>query len=42
MQASEAGKFKIVTYKWSGEDYSYIIATFMNDKLQSKSKGGLK
>jgi hypothetical protein len=42
MQSSESGKYKIVTYKWTGEGYSYIIATFMNDKLQSKSKGGVK
>ncbi len=42
LQSSETGKYKIVTYKWTGENFSYIVVTFMNDKLQSKSKGGIK
>lgn len=40
MSVTESGKYKIQTYKWSGEDFSYIIATFINDKMQSKTKGG--
>jgi Domain of Unknown Function with PDB structure (DUF3862) len=40
MSSTESGKYKIQTYKWSGEDFSYIIATFMNDKMQSKAKSG--
>lgn len=42
LQSSESGKYKIATYKWTGENFSYIVVTFMNDKLQSKSKGGIK
>lgn len=42
LQSSETGKYKIATYKWTGENFSYIVLTFMNDKLQSKSKGGIK
>ncbi len=40
MSSTESGKYKIQTYKWSGEDFSYIIAAFMNDKMQSKTKSG--
>lgn len=40
--SSEIGKYKSVVYKWSGDNYSFIIATFSNDKLSYKSQGGLK
>ena len=42
VSSSEVGKYKTSTYKWDGENYSYIILTFQNDKLMFKSQGGLK
>jgi len=39
---SEIGKFKTATYKWDGENYSYIILTFQNDKLIYKAQANLK
>ncbi len=39
---SEIGKYKTATYKWDGENYSYIILTFQNDKLMFKAQGNLK
>lgn len=42
VSSSEIGKYKNVTQKWDGENYSYIICTFQNDKLLFKSQGGLK
>jgi Beta-lactamase inhibitor (BLIP) len=42
VSSSEVGKAKIITYKWEGEDYSYIICTFNNDKLMLKSQSKLK
>lgn len=42
VSSSEIGKYKTATYKWDGENYSYIILTFQNDKLMFKSQGSLK
>lgn len=42
MSNSEIGKYKTVTYKWEGENFSYIILTFQNDKLMFKSQANLK
>lgn len=39
---SEIGKYKTVVYKWDGEGFSYLIATFQNDKMSFKSQYGLK
>jgi hypothetical protein len=42
VSSSEIGKYKTVTQKWDGENYSYIICTFQNDKMMFKSQGSLK
>ena len=42
VSSSEVGKYKTATYKWDGENYSYIILTFQNDKLMFKTQGSLK
>ena len=42
LSSSEVGKFKNVTYKWAGENYSFVIATFQNDKLLFKSQANVK
>ncbi|MCY7375387.1 MAG: DUF3862 domain-containing protein [Pyrinomonadaceae bacterium] len=42
VSTSEIGKYKTATYKWDGENYSYIILTFQNDKLMFKSQANLK
>lgn len=42
VSSSEIGKYKIETYKWQGENFSFIIITFRNDKVFSKSQANLK
>jgi len=42
VSSSEVGKYKTATYKWEGENYSYIILTFQNDKLMFKTQANLK
>jgi hypothetical protein len=42
VSSSEIGKYKTVTQKWDGDNYSYIICTFQNDKMKFKSQGSLK
>ena len=42
VSSSEIGKYKTVTQKWEGDNYSYIICTFQNDKMMFKSQGSLK
>lgn len=42
VSSSEIGKYKNATYKWSGENYSFIIGTFQNDKLLFKTQANLK
>ena len=37
-----SGKFKTVTYRWIGENNSYIMVTIENDKLVIKSQNGMK
>lgn len=39
---SEIGKYKTVVYKWEGDNYTYVIASFQNDKMSFKSQYGLK
>lgn len=39
---STIGKMKIASYKWEGDKYRRIFATFRNDKLTSKSQSNLK
>lgn len=33
---------KAATYKWTGEDYTFIFCNFKNDKLAFKSQANLK
>jgi hypothetical protein len=40
--SSESGKFKVANYKWSGDNFSFIMITTMNGKVSSKSNFGLK
>ena len=42
VSSSEIGKYKIETYKWQGENFSFVIITFRNDKVFSKSQANLK
>lgn len=42
VSSTEIGSYKIVTYKWQGENYSFVIVTLRNDKVFSKSQSGLK
>ena len=42
VSSSEIGKYKIETYKWQGENFSFVIITFRNDKVFSKSQVNLK
>lgn len=42
MSSSEIGKYKTVSYKWSGDNFQFVFAVFQNDKLLSKSQSGLK
>lgn len=42
MSSSEIGKYKTVSYKWSGDNFQFIFAVFQNDKMLSKSQTGLK
>lgn len=40
--SSGEGKYKVETYKWDGENFQYLIITFMGEKLYSKNQNGLK
>lgn len=42
MSSSEFGKYKTVSYKWSGDNFQFVFAVFQNDKMLSKSQSGLK
>lgn len=42
MPEAEGDKDKGVTYKWEGENYTTIFATFKNNKLTYKTNIGLK
>lgn len=42
MPEAENDKDKGVTYKWDGEDFSTIFATFKDNKLTYKTNVGLK
>ena len=42
VSSSEIGTYKIETYKWQGENFSFVIITFRNDKVFSKSQANLK
>ena len=42
VSSSEIGSYKIETYKWQGENFSFVIITFRNDKVFSKSQANLK
>lgn len=39
---STIGKYTTVSYKWEGENFQFIYATFQNDKLTSKTQANLK
>lgn len=40
-RSSEFGKIKVTSYKWEGEKFQRIFATFRDGKLTSKSQTGL-
>ena len=42
VSSSGEGKYKVETYKWDGENFQYLIITFMGEKLYSKTQNGLK
>jgi hypothetical protein len=39
---SQSGTLKMVSYKWEGDKYARIYATFKDDKLSTKSQSNLK
>lgn len=40
--SSGEGKYKVTSYQWKAENYEYIYAVFMGDKLSSKTQANLK
>ena len=42
VSSTEISGYKTATYKWEGENYSFIFLTFQNDKLISKTQTNLK
>lgn len=40
--SSGEGKYKVESYKWDGENFSYILVTFMGEKMYSKNQNGMK
>jgi hypothetical protein len=40
--SSGEGKYKVTSYKWEGDNYQFINAVFMGDKLNSKVQSNLK
>ncbi len=40
--SSNSGQNKMASYKWEGEKFARIFATFRNEKLSSKSQSNLK
>lgn len=36
------GKTKFVSYKWDGENFSYVLISFVGDKMFQKDQDGLK
>lgn len=42
VSSSDVGNYKTETFKWSGENYSFIIVTVQNDKVIFKSQANLK
>lgn len=40
--SSNFGKIKVASYKWEGEKYAKIFASFRDNKLTSKSQSNLK
>lgn len=40
--SSGEGKYKVESYKWDGENFQYILITFMGEKMYSKNQNGLK
>lgn len=42
LSSAGSGDYKSSTHKWSGENYSFIIVSYLNDKVNFKSQNGLK
>ncbi len=42
MSSAGTGAYKVATHKWSGDNYSFIIISYLNDKVNFKSQNGLK
>ena len=40
--SSGEGKNKVESYKWEGENYSFITVIFMGDKVYQKVQYGMK
>ena len=40
--SSGEGKYKVTSYKWEGEDFQFVTAVFMDDKMTSKVQANLK
>ena len=40
--SSGEGKYKVESYKWDGENFQYVLVTFMGEKMYSKNQNGLK
>jgi hypothetical protein len=36
------GKYKVESYKWEGDNFQYVMLSFMGGKLNSKAQNGLK
>lgn len=42
ISSSSGGGFTFSAHKWAGEKFSYVMVTFKNDKVMSKSQYGMK
>ena len=42
LSSAGTGAYKSSTHKWSGDNYSFIIVSYLNDKVNFKSQNGLK
>ena len=42
VSSSEAGGYTTVTYKWAGDNFTYVIITVQNGKVMFKSQANLK
>ncbi len=40
--SSGEGKYRMEVYKWDGDNFQYVMLTFMGGKLISKAQNGLK